>query len=463
MGRATFPGGVHPPANKWTSAVPTETLPLPERLVVPMAQCLGAPAKPTVAKGDAVRRGQLIGRPDGFISAAVHAPTSGTVTGMERVVDAATGRLIDAVALQPDGDDAWADGCNAPRDWPSLTPDQLREAVAEAGIVGMGGATFPTHVKLTPPRGKTIETILINGAECEPYLTCDHRLMLERPADIVTGLRICMAATGAKRGIVALEDNKPDAADALRRAVRDAGAGEVRTFETKYPQGAEKQLILTGLGREVPSGGLPADVGVVVQNVATAVAIAEAVTLRRPLTERVVTVSGDAAGKPGNFRARLGTPIRVLLDRADVADGFEELIFGGPMMGRDQFTTDLYVKKGTSGLLVFRRAAVYEHGPCIRCGACVRHCPSYLNPSRLSVLSESFLDGNLDAIDTAMSCGLMDCILCGACAYVCPARRRIVHLLEMLRGERRKALQRKREKEQKHAARLKREADKVGA
>jgi len=461
--RATFPGGVHPPANKWTAAVPTETLPLPERLVVPMAQCLGAPAKPVVAKGDVVKRGQMIGRADGFISAAVHAPTSGAVGDLARVIDAATGRLVDAVAIQPDGADAWADGCNQPRDWQGLSPEALRTAVAEAGVVGMGGATFPTHVKLTPPPGKPIDTILINGAECEPYLTCDHRLMLERPADVVTGLRICLAATGATRGLLAVEDNKPDAAESLGRAVREAGAGEVRVLRTKYPQGAEKQLILACLGREVPTGGLPADAGVVVQNVATAVAIAEAVALRRPLTERVLTVSGDAAATPGNFRARVGTPIRALLERAGAADDFEELILGGPMMGKDQFTADLYVMKGTSGLLVFRRAAVYEHGPCLRCGACVRHCPSYLNPSRLSVLGESFLDGNLDAIDAAMACGLMDCILCGACAYVCPARRRIIHLVEMLRAERRKALQRQREREQKQAAGLKREADKVGA
>jgi len=434
---------------------------VPERLVVSMAQCLGAPSRPVVAKGDAVRRGQLIGRADGFISAAVHAPTSGTVADLVRIVDVATGRQVDAVVIQSDGADAWAEGCDRPRDWQAMTPEALRAAVAEAGIVGMGGATFPTHVKLAPPRGKTIDTVILNGAECEPYLTCDHRVMLERTADVVTGLRIAMAATGATRGLIAIEDNKPDAAEALGRAAREAGAGEVCVLETKYPQGAEKQLILSCLGREVPSGGLPADVGVVVQNVGTSAALAEAVTATRPLTERVLTVSGDAAGRPGNFRVRLGTPIEVLLAKADVRGDFEELIFGGPMMGRDQFTTDLYVLKGTSGLVALRRAAVYEHGPCIRCGACLRHCPAYLNPSRLSALGESFLDGNLDAVDTAMECGLMDCILCGSCAYVCPSRRRIVHLVEMLRGERRKVLQRQREKEQKQTAGLKREADKV--
>lgn len=463
MTRATFPGGVHPPANKWTAGSPIETLPVPARLVVPMAQNLGAPSRPTVAKGDKVKRGQPIGKPDGFISAWVHAPTSGTVTGIERIVDAATGRSLDAIAIEADGEDAWADGCNQPRAWESMTPDAIRKAVADAGIVGMGGATFPTHVKLTPPAGKTIDAVLINGAECEPLLTCDHRLMLERSADVVVGLRICLSATGAKRGLIAIEDNKPDAIQAMTQAVRGVAGCEVMVLETKYPQGAEKQLILACLGREVPTGGLPSDVGALVQNVSTAVAIADAVTRAVPLIERVVTVSGDAAGKPGNFRARIGTPIAALLEKADVRGGFEELIFGGPMMGKDQFTTDLFVKKGSSGVLVLRRAAAYEHGPCIRCGACVRHCPSYLNPSRLSLLGESFLDGNLDAVATGMDIGLMDCILCGTCAYVCPSRRRIIHLVEMLRGERRKALQRQREREQAHAGLLKREGDKVAS
>jgi len=459
--RATYPGGVHPPEHKRTAEVEIETIPVPPRLVVPMAQCLGAPGRPVVEKGETVRKGQRIGRPDGFISAAVHAPTSGTVTGIERVIDAATGRPTDAVAIEPDGADAWVDGCDQPRPWHDAGPDAIRQAVAAAGIVGMGGATFPTHVKLTPPKGKDVDTILINGAECEPYLTCDYRVMLGRAGDIVTGLRLCMKATGAARGSICIEDNKPAAIACLEEAVRGHDGCDVRVFETKYPQGAEKQLILACLGREVPTGGLPADVGVVVQNVQTACAIADAVGRGVPLIERVLTVSGDAAKAPGNFRVRLGTPITALLRKAEVEDGFEELILGGPMMGKDQFTTDLYVTKGTSGVLAMRRAAVYEGGPCLRCGACVRHCPSYLNPSRLSVLGESFLDGNLDAIDIAMDRGLMDCILCGACAYVCPARRRIIHLVEMLRGERRKALGRQREKQEAQKAELKREVEKV--
>ena len=448
MSKATFPGGVHPPVNKVAAAMPIEALPLPARLVVLMAQNLGAPSRPTVKKGDLVKRGTLIGQPDGFVSSSVHAPTSGTVAGIERVIDPATGRPVDAVAIEPDGQDAWAEGANAPRAWQALGAEALRQAVAEGGVVGMGGATFPTYVKLTPPPGKPVDTILINGAECEPCLTSDHRLMLERTADIVAGMQICMAATGAAQGLVAIEDNKPDAIEAVSAAIRGVEPARVRVLPTKYPQGAEKQLILACLGREVPTGGLPADVGVIVQNVATAAAVAEAVARRRPLTERVVTIAGDAARRPGNFLARIGTPLRTLLEKAEVADGFEGLILGGPMMGKAQFTLDLYVTKGAGGVLAFRKAAVYDHDPCIRCGACVRHCPSYLDPSRLSILGDSFLDGNLDAIDAALEIGLMDCILCGSCAYVCPSHRRIVHLVEMLRAERRKALARQREREQ---------------
>jgi len=459
----TFPGGVRLPAHKArTESEAIRTLPVPTHLVVPMAQNLGAPAVPTVEKGQTVARGETIGRPDGFISAGVHAPTSGTVTAVEPVVDAATGRTTPAVRIEADGEDRPHDSIpEAPRRWQDLDAEAVRQAVAEAGLVGMGGATFPTHVKLAPPDDKPIDTVLINGAECEPYLTCDHRVMLEEAERIIIGLRLCMRATGAKRGLVCIEDNKPDAVETMRRALAGQPDLAVRVFPTKYPQGAEKQLILACLGREVPAGGLPLDVGALVQNVQTAVAVADACERGLPLIERVLTITGDAVRRPANVRARIGTPLAALLAEGRVEDGFEALILGGPMMGKAQFTTDLSVLKGTSGVLAFRRAAAYPSGPCIRCGACVRHCPAYLNPSRLSILGESFLAGNNDAVEAAMAAGLMDCILCGVCAQVCPSRRRIVHLIEALRDQRRRSEQRKREKERAQAARLKRDSERA--
>ncbi|MDK1031112.1 MAG: electron transport complex subunit RsxC, partial [Planctomycetia bacterium] len=334
----TFKGGVHPPENKLTAGSEIQPLPIPQRLVVSLHQNLGAPCRATVAKGDAVKKGRLIGEPGGFICAAVHAPTSGTVAGIVSTVHPATGRPVQAVAIEVDGKDEWADGCNQPRQWRSMSVEEIREAVAEAGIVGMGGAAFPTHVKLSPPPGKTIDTVIINGAECEPYLTGDHRLMLEAPEAIVEGLLICMKATGAARGIIAIESNKPDAYKIMKEEVSGTEGVSVEMLHVKYPQGGEKQLIFALLGREVPSGGLPADVGALVQNVGTASAIAEAVTLTRPLIQRVVTVTGPGVSRPGNFRARIGTPLAALLEAAGAVGDYEKLILGGPMMGIAQFT-----------------------------------------------------------------------------------------------------------------------------
>ena len=468
MAERTFPGGVHLPEHKErTEGQAIRTLPVPPRLVVPMAQSLGAPALPIVEKGQPVTRGEPIGKPDGFISAAVHAPTSGTVTAIGPVIDSNSGRTTPGVFIEADGEDRWYHSVRAePVSWQDLDDEAIRKAVADAGVVGMGGAAFPTHVKLSPRR--PIETVLINGAECEPYLTCDHRVMLERHERIVIGLRLCMTATGAGRGIVCIEANKPDAIETMRAAVADATDLAVRVFRTKYPQGAEKQLILACFDdeerpKEVPTGGLPLDVGVMAFNVQTAVAVADACLHGTPLMERALTVTGDEAVRaPGNFRVRIGTPLPALLEAAQVEDEFEALLFGGPMMGKAQFTTDLPVVKGTSGVLVFRRATIYEHGPCIRCGACVRHCPVYLNPSRLSILGDSFLEGNNEALETAKVFGLMDCILCGACAYVCPSERRIVHLIATMQEQRRRTEQRKREKERAKAAALKRDSESVG-
>lgn len=443
----TFAGGVHPPENKHLSqheairqVAPTQPL------IITLRQSLGAPSRPTVSKGQTVLRGELIATAGGFISAALHAPTSGTVGLSRQVIDPVTGAKIEALVIEPDGRDAWHGDCNTERPWRDMSAEDIRAAVAEGGIVGMGGATFPTHVKLTPPKGATIDTVILNGAECEPYLTCDHRLMLEHAAEIVEGLEICMKAVGAPRGIVAVENNKMDAHAALTEAAADLPHVDVVALPVKYPQGAEKQLIKALRDREVPSGGLPADVGVVVQNVATARAIQQAVRWRRPLTERVLTITGDAVEHPGNFSVRIGTSVAGLLESAGLRGDLGKLIAGGPMMGIAQQTTDIYTNKGMSGLLALRDPASMNHNPCIRCGRCVQACPAHLVPSTLSILGEAYEDANLAALDAAFEYGLMDCIECGSCSFICPAERQIVHYVRFLKGERRKKLARERER-----------------
>ena len=333
-----------------------------------------------------------------------------------------------------------------------MTPEEIRQAVADAGLVGMGGATFPTHVKLTPPKGATIDTVILNGAECEPYLTCDHRLMLSSAGEIVEGLEIFMQATGAPRGVIALENNKMDACQVLKDAAAEVSNVEVVALPVKYPQGAEKQLIKALTGREVPSGGLPADAGVVVQNVATAKAAWDALLWQRPLTERLLTITGDAVEQPGNFSVRLGTSVASLAEAAGLRDDAGKIICGGPMMGIALSTVDTYTIKGLSGLLCLRSPQTFVHGPCIRCGNCVDTCPSGLLPSTLSILGEAYEDGHLAALDQAMETGLMDCMECGSCSFVCPAGRRIVHYIRFLKGERRKKLARERERKSQQQA-----------
>ena len=443
----SFAGGVHPnDAKQATCSLAIQQVAVSPTLLVSMRQSMGAASRPKVVKGQKVAKGELIGEAAGFISAAVHAPTSGEVKSLTRITDAVTGTPVEAVEIVADGQDAWHASCNQQRDWRALSADEIRQAVAAAGLVGLGGATFPTQVKLMPPKGATVEVVILNGAECEPYLTCDHRLMLAHPAEIVEGLEVFLKATGASRGIIALEDNKSDAVAALREAAREVRGVEVVALHVKYPQGAEKQLIKSLTGREVPSGGLPADVGAVVQNVATAKAAFDALRWQRPLIDRVLTITGDGVEKPGNFQVRVGTSVASLLTAAGLRDDVRKIIMGGPMMGLSLATVDTYTIKGLSGLLCLRSPATFRHLPCIRCGKCVDVCPSRILPSTLSILGESYEDGNLDALDQAMEAALMDCIECGSCSYVCPAERRIVHYIRFLKGERRKKAAKQREK-----------------
>ncbi|MBN2584196.1 MAG: electron transport complex subunit RsxC [Planctomycetes bacterium] len=449
----TFRGGVHPSDGKAaTASLAVQQVKPAQTLVISLRQSMGAASAPLVKVGQQVARGEPIGKPSGFISAALHAPTSGTVKKLSMMNDPVSGGKVEAVEIEPDGEDRWHETCNQERQWRDMTPEAVRQAVADAGLVGMGGATFPTHVKLTPPKGATVDTVILNGAECEPYLTCDHRLMLAAANEIVEGLEVFMRATGAPRGVVALEDNKMDAYQVLKDAAAELKNIEVVALPVKYPQGAEKQLIKAVTGREVPSGGLPADVGVVVQNVATAFAAWEALRWQRPLTERVLTITGDAVARPGNFSVRLGTSVASLLEAADLSPDVGKVIAGGPMMGLALATIDTYTIKGMSGLLCLRSPEAFAHGPCIRCGNCVDVCPAGLLPSTLSILGESYEDNNLDALDMALETDLMDCIECGSCAYACPAGRRIVHYVRFLKAERRKQLAKERERKSQQQA-----------
>lgn len=428
----TFPrGGVHPPEQKrLTEGRPIETLPLPKRVVIPMAQCLGAPAAPTVKPKDVVRTGQRIGEPQGFVSTPVHASLSGTVKKVDLAPTALGARVL-CVEIESDGQDEWLDGVQLQaREVDFSNPDAFLPALTDAGLVGMGGAAFPTHVKLKPPKDVKVDTLILNGAECEPYLTADHRLMLEHASEIVLGLRVLMAVLKVERAFVGLEDNKPDAAAALRTALAGVSGVELAVCRTQYPQGAEKQLIKSLTGREVPPGRLPMHVGCVVQNVGTAFAAFEAVARHKPLVERVLTVSGRAIKEPKNLRVRIGTPLSDLVAFCGgAADDLRKLIFGGPMMGKALRFEDVPVVKSTSGILFFDRqeAAAVEEFPCIRCGRCLVACPQGLAPCDLGDLAEH---GQYDKLADAM-----DCVECGSCQFTCPAHRRLVHLLRLGKSE----------------------------
>ena len=414
-----FRGGIHPHDGKELARdAAIETMPAPPLVALPLSQHIGAPCTPTVKVGEMVKRGQRIATSQAFLHADIHASVSGKVKRIENGM----------IYLENDGLDAWVEGLPFTRDWQAMTPEDLLSAIEAAGIVGMGGATFPTQVKLKPK--KPVDVLILNGAECEPYLTADDRLMREEPERVVTGARILAKILGTKRSVIAVEENKPEAAEALRRA---AGQDlEVLLLRTRYPQGAEKMLIYAVTGREVPLGGLPMDAGAVVQNVGTAAAVADACCHGLPLTERITTVSGDAIRTPKNLRVRLGTSYR---DAIDFCGGFSEqpdkVLAGGPMMGRAQESLDVPITKGSSGILALTRR-ITAHGPelhCIRCGRCVAACPMGLVPSMLSILGE-----RQDVEKARDSYGVMNCIECGCCTYVCPAKRNIVQYIRVTKG-----------------------------
>ena len=432
MAGGRFFGGVHPAYNKELSrGQPTQVMPLPEKLVVHFAQNLGSPPEPVVKKNDVVKKGRIIAEAKGFVSVPVHAPTSGTIKSVD-VYPHPAGTDMPAAVIVPDGSDEWAEGCNVERDVEGLDADAIKNLILEAGLVGMGGAAFPTHVKLSPPKEKPIDLLIINGAECEPYLTADHRLMIEKPAEILEGASLFARVLGVDKVIVAIEKNKPDAIEAMRQKIVDRGGFSVEALDVVYPQGAEKQLIFSLTRRRVPAGGLPMDVGVLVQNVGTSYAAYEAVRFSRPLVQRVVTVTGSGALQPKNVLARIGTTFDDLVRFCGgLSEETGKVISGGPMMGVAQYSLDVSVTKGTSGIVLLRWDEIpqYVSDACIRCGRCVQVCPMRLDPSALSIFIERM------QFNAAEEYNVADCIECGCCAYVCPSRRPLVHHFRRAKAE----------------------------
>lgn len=414
-------GGVHPDDKKVLSCGQAiEKLPIPGELIVSLSQHLGAPAAPTKQKGDTVVRGEKIGTAAGFISADVHSPVSGMIKEIRRVT-LANSVSCDAYVIVPDAQQPEDDYQRI--DWQSQSPEELLAVVKDMGIVGMGGATFPAHVKLSVPKGKSVDALVINGVECEPYLTADHRVMLERTDGALAGIMIAARITDPKRIIIGVEMNKPDAIAKLKERVAALGYPiEVTALKMKYPQGDEKQLLKATIGKEIPSGKLPLDIGAVVCNIGTCYAIHEACAYHKPLIERVMSVTGECIAQPKNILAPIGTKVA---DLVAFCGGFssepDKLISGGPMMGFAFYDDQTPVAKGTSGILALPGSRPAVTTPCISCGRCVAACPMGLVPNRMyrNIVHENY--------DAAMKLGLMDCKECGCCAYVCPAHLPLVH------------------------------------
>lgn len=424
-----FKGGVKINAAKGLTAdLPIKKITAPPEVVLPLSMHIGAPATALVQKGERVLRGQKIAAAQGLVSSNIHASVSGTVTGLEQRW-LPNGTRANCIVIKNDFLDETVEAQKT--DAENLTPDEIRALLLEHGLTGMGGASFPTHVKYLPPKNGSIDTVILNGIECEPYLTCDSRLMLERPQEIIRGLRYFLKAAGAARGIIAIEDNKPEAIRLFTQLLTGSSDICVAACPEKYPQGGEKQLIKAVTGRTVPDRGLPADVGVIVDNIATAMQAALSLEGGLPFTERVVTVSGSAVAKPGNYLAPLGTLYSHLID---AAGGFKtqpaRIISGGPMMGFALQSLAYPVTKGSGGLLCFGSAdELPQAGNCVRCGKCVDHCPMFLEPTEIARFAKQ---GNTEALQKLSA---HSCIECGTCAYVCPAHIPLVQYLRLAKQQ----------------------------
>ncbi len=426
----TFPkGGIHPPENKLTSGIAIKVLPVPESVTIPVTQHIGAPATVVVNKGDNVKTGQIIATSKGFVSANIHSSVSGKVNKIDSIADS-TGYKQTAVFIDVNGDE-WVDTIDRSDVLKTeilLSSEEIIKKCSEAGIVGMGGATFPSHVKLSVPSGKKCDVLIINGVECEPYLTSDHRLMLERGEEVLTGITILMRALKVEKAMIGIENNKKDAISYLTKLAESFKGISIHPLKIKYPQGAEKQLIKALIGREVPSGYLPLDVGTVVHNIATAFAVYEAVQKNKPLFERVITVTGISLKNPGNFFVRTGTPVNKLIEAAGgLPDDTGKIINGGPMMGKAINNTAVPVVKGTSGIIIFplKESARESSKPCIRCAKCVSVCALGLQPYLLMTLSQK------NMFERAEDENITDCMECGCCSYICPAARPILDYIRI--------------------------------
>lgn len=430
---------IHPPEFKdQTRHKRIERLGLPKKVILPLSQHTGVPSQTLVKSGDTVKTGQLIASAKGFISANLHASVSGKIVAIEKSIHPVLGSF-EAIIIESDGHDNKVFQ-EPKRDINTLSNEEIVDIVKEAGIVGLGGAAFPTHVKLSPPAAKKIDTLIINGAECEPFLSCDHRVMLEKPKELIAGIDLVAKVLGVKEVIIGIEENKLDAIEALGSALfrvkgegcpsTSLGTGRVKVvkLKTRYPQGGEKQLIKTLLGREVPSEGLPLDIGCVVCNVQTVFSIYEAVYFGKPLYERVVTVAGSFLTKPKNVMARIGTPAKDLLESCGFIENGNayKVVMGGPMTGVAQYSLDAPVIKGTSGILVLDKTLkVEEENECIRCSRCIEACPAGLMPCMIGIGVKN------NRFDIAKSYEPLDCIECGSCGYVCPSNIQLVQLIKL--------------------------------
>jgi electron transport complex protein RnfC len=428
----TFRHGVHPPEHKGdTSHLAIRRFPFAPVLIVPLSQHLGKPAVPVVREGQDVVRGQTIAEPDGFVSVAMHAPASGVIKRI-MLAPSISGTMVESVFLEPHPASSQEVDDGIPCDVDAATPDEIITAIQQAGVVGLGGAAFPTHVKLKPPEGKSLDTLIINGVECEPYLTTDHRVMLEQSADLYTGIRYLLRATGAEASIIAIEANKQDAARKLQRDLPQDLPISIRICPVKYPQGAEKLVIKALLGREIPSGGLPVDVGAICVNVATAAEIGRLLPHGRGIQERVITIGGPGVQRKGNYRIPIGTTVRYALAETGAAKNLSRVFLGGPMMGAAVSNLDIPITKGTSGITALTTAetgAATGHQkvyPCIHCARCVEACPLFLNPSYLGLLAKSE-----EYMEMVEHYHLMDCFECGACSYVCPSHIPLVQYFRL--------------------------------